>query len=80
VNNRAASYVISKPRSGSPLRGGRPPLPGRFLEIKSRTWSRRDAESKAGMILEILNLLDAGTAEAFRQDYVEMAERSRQKK
>jgi 5-methylthioadenosine/S-adenosylhomocysteine deaminase len=58
----------------------KPPLPGRFLEIKSRTWSRRDAESKAGMILEILNLLDAGTAEAFRQDYVEMAERSRQKK
>jgi 5-methylthioadenosine/S-adenosylhomocysteine deaminase len=51
----------------------KPALPGSFLEVKSRTWSRRDAESKAGMIVEIVRLLGAGDAEAFREDYVEMA-------
>ncbi|MBN1439853.1 MAG: amidohydrolase [Anaerolineales bacterium] len=51
----------------------KPALPGRFLEVKARTWSRRDSENKAGMIVEIVRLLGAQDAEAFRQDYVEMA-------
>ncbi len=51
----------------------KPDLPGGFLEVKARTWSRRDAESKAGMIVEIMRLLGAEKAEAFREDYVEMA-------
>jgi len=51
----------------------KPALPGRFLEVKARTWSRRDAESKAGMIVEIVRLLGAEKAEVFREDYVEMA-------
>jgi 5-methylthioadenosine/S-adenosylhomocysteine deaminase len=48
-------------------------LPGRFLEVKARTWSRKDAEDKAGMIVEIVRLLGAENAAAFREDYVEMA-------
>lgn len=50
----------------------KPDLAGRFMEIKSRTWSRRDAERKAGMIVEILRLLGVEQAESFHQDYVEM--------
>jgi 5-methylthioadenosine/S-adenosylhomocysteine deaminase len=51
----------------------KPALPGRFLEVKARTWSRRDAENKAGMIVEIIGLLGADKGEAFREEYVEMA-------
>jgi 5-methylthioadenosine/S-adenosylhomocysteine deaminase len=50
-----------------------PAIPERFLEVKARTWSRRDAEQKAGMIVEIVKALGADKAEAFREDYVEMA-------
>jgi 5-methylthioadenosine/S-adenosylhomocysteine deaminase len=56
----------------------KPALPGRFLEVKARTWSRTDAESKAGMIVEIVRLLGAEKAAAFREDYVEMAGKNRQ--
>jgi 5-methylthioadenosine/S-adenosylhomocysteine deaminase len=51
----------------------KPSLPGRFLEVKARTWSRGDAENKAGMIVEIIRMLCAEKADAFREDYVEMA-------
>jgi 5-methylthioadenosine/S-adenosylhomocysteine deaminase len=54
----------------------RPALPGRFLEVKARTWSRRDAENKAGMIVELVRLLGAEKADAFHEDYVEMAGRN----
>jgi 5-methylthioadenosine/S-adenosylhomocysteine deaminase len=50
----------------------RPALPGLFLEVKSRTWSRRDAEVKAGMILEILEALGAGRAEPVRDEYPDL--------
>lgn len=49
-----------------------PPL-GDFLEIKSRTWSRRDAEHKAGLVQELLALLGLSDAEVIVRDYVEMA-------
>jgi 5-methylthioadenosine/S-adenosylhomocysteine deaminase len=55
----------------------KPALPGCFMEIKSRTWSRRDAERKAGMIVEILRLLDAQSGDAFHEDYVELAVRKK---
>ena len=51
----------------------KPALPGRFLEVKARTWSRRDAENKAGMIVEIIRLLGAEKAEVSREEYVVMA-------
>ena len=56
----------------------KPALPGRFLEVKARTWSRKDAESKAGMIAELVRMLGAEEAAAFREDYVEMAGKNRQ--
>ncbi len=52
---------------------GKPDLPGRFLEVKARTWSRRDAEHKAGMIVELVRLLGAEHSAAFKEDYVDLA-------
>ncbi len=48
------------------------PLAGNFLEIKSRTWSRKDAVKKGVMILDLLQLLAPGRSEAFHQDYIQM--------
>jgi 5-methylthioadenosine/S-adenosylhomocysteine deaminase len=43
-----------------------------FLEVKSRTWSRRDAEDKAAIITELLTLLGARPDEAIEEGYVEL--------
>lgn len=48
------------------------PKLGHFLEIKSRTWSRKDADRKAELANELLNLLSAGNAETVTQDYIEI--------
>ena len=45
---------------------------GYFLEIKSRTWSRKDADLKAELVKELLNLLGVGNAEVVTQDYIEI--------
>jgi 5-methylthioadenosine/S-adenosylhomocysteine deaminase len=49
----------------------RPDL-GAFLEVKSRTWSVTDAEKKAELVAELVNLLGAGGGEHITRDYVEM--------
>lgn len=49
-----------------------PALAGHFLEVKSRTWSRRDAEEKAGLIVELLGKLGLESAEEVKQEYVEL--------
>jgi 5-methylthioadenosine/S-adenosylhomocysteine deaminase len=43
-----------------------------FLEVKSRTWSRRDAQDKAAIIIELLELLGARSDEAIHEGYVEL--------
>jgi len=43
-----------------------------FLEVKSRTWSRRDAQDKAAIIAELLELLGARPGEAIEEGYVEL--------
>lgn len=45
---------------------------GHFLEIKSRTWSRVDAERKAGLVHELIKLLGATGGETMTQDYIEV--------
>ena len=50
-----------------------PPL-GHFLEIKSRTWSRKDADLKAELVDELLDLLGVAGAETVTQDYIEILE------
>jgi 5-methylthioadenosine/S-adenosylhomocysteine deaminase len=51
----------------------RPSL-GKFLEIKSRTWSRKDAEQKALLVSELLTYLGASPQESELQDYFQMVQ------
>jgi len=48
---------------------------GYFLEIKSRTWSRRDAEHKSALIAEIVKFLGGKTEETVSDDYVKIVEK-----
>jgi 5-methylthioadenosine/S-adenosylhomocysteine deaminase len=50
----------------------KPKVEGCFLEIKSRTWSRRDAERKAEKISEILQALNVDSAEVVPQEYPDL--------
>ena len=49
------------------------PALGGYLEIKSRTWSRRDAEEKAHLVSELIALLGGSLEKTVTQDYVELA-------
>lgn len=50
-----------------------PELPGYYLEIKARTWSRSDAERKAELISELLQALGVATDAAEKREYAEIA-------
>jgi 5-methylthioadenosine/S-adenosylhomocysteine deaminase len=50
-----------------------PEIPGVFLEIKSRTWSRQDAEHKADLIAELLDLFSVQAQELVKQEYLDLA-------
>ena len=50
------------------------PAIGNFIEIKSRTWSRRDAEHKAGLANELLATLGVLNAKIMTSDYIEVME------
>ncbi len=49
------------------------PKMGDFLEIKSRTWSRHDAEEKAVLVADLLKLLGLQAAEPIGKDYSDLA-------
>ena len=49
------------------------PALGYFLEIKSRTWSRQDAEEKAHYSTELITLLGGSLENTITKDYVELA-------
>ena len=51
----------------------RPEAKGFYLEIKSRTWSRRDAGDKATLIGEMLALFGASPDRTVMMDYVALA-------
>lgn len=46
--------------------------PGPYLEIKSRTWSRKDADDKARLIGELLAICDIAESDLVKQEYVEI--------
>lgn len=48
------------------------PKIGYFLEVKSRTWSRDDAENKARLVAQLIQALGADIDEATSEDYIEM--------
>jgi len=53
-----------------------PPTPGYFVEVKSRTWSRRDARDKAAVISELLALFGAKPDDTISDGYVELTAKS----
>ncbi len=50
------------------------PSMGTFLEVKSRTWSQEDAEKKAQIAEDLLNLLGNFSKKPETLDYVQIAE------
>jgi 5-methylthioadenosine/S-adenosylhomocysteine deaminase len=50
-----------------------PELPGVYLEIKSRTWSAQDAERKAELMGELLDLFEVQDEEIVKAEYAELA-------
>jgi 5-methylthioadenosine/S-adenosylhomocysteine deaminase len=50
----------------------KPVMEGYYIEIKSRTWSRRDARDKAAIIAELLGLFGASPDNTIQADYVEL--------
>jgi 5-methylthioadenosine/S-adenosylhomocysteine deaminase len=47
---------------------------GYFLEVKSRTWSRRDAEHKAMLATELTKFIGASVEQGETKDYLELVE------
>ncbi len=47
---------------------------GYFLEVKSRTWSRSDAEHKSEKVSDLVTFLGASPKETIPQDYATLAE------
>ena len=47
---------------------------GYFLEVKSRTWSRRDAEHKATLAGDLITFLGASPEKTVAEDYIEFVE------
>ena len=54
-----------------------PAAEGYFLELKSRTWSLRDARDKAAVITDFLAVLGAAPDQTIGDGYVELAARGR---
>jgi 5-methylthioadenosine/S-adenosylhomocysteine deaminase len=49
-----------------------PARDGFFIELKSRTWSRRDAQDKAGIITELLALFGTSPDDTIADGYVDL--------
>lgn len=45
---------------------------GYYLEVKSRTWSRKDAEEKASLAVDLIKLLGANPEKTVPQDYTKI--------
>jgi 5-methylthioadenosine/S-adenosylhomocysteine deaminase len=51
------------------------PLLGAFLEIKSRTWSKDDAERKSQLAIELLEYLGIKGIKPITEDYIELVKK-----
>ncbi len=47
---------------------------GYFLEVKSRTWSRQDAEEKTRLAVQLIQVLGENPKSTTSQDYIEMVD------
>ncbi|HCU80112.1 MAG TPA: amidohydrolase [Chloroflexi bacterium] len=62
VSFRDVEFYVNLDRFNSPDLG-------MFVEVKSRTWSQRDAEDKAELIAEVLSLFGANPEDVITEDY-----------
>jgi 5-methylthioadenosine/S-adenosylhomocysteine deaminase len=62
---RGVEFCVHLDRLIAPARGGY------FLEVKSRTWSRRDAQDKAAVVMDLLRVLGASADDVYAEDYVD---------
>jgi 5-methylthioadenosine/S-adenosylhomocysteine deaminase len=51
-----------------------PPGGGHFLEIKARTWSARDADHKAHLIGDLLDLMEIRTEDRIKVEYLDLVQ------
>jgi 5-methylthioadenosine/S-adenosylhomocysteine deaminase len=51
---------------------------GFFLEVKSRTWSRTDADHKASHTTNLIHCLGVSTEDTVAQDYIELVEKKQE--
>lgn len=49
-----------------------PNVPGLYIEIKSRTWSLSDAEHKAKLVHEMMEILEIQPSDVVHEDYLEI--------
>jgi 5-methylthioadenosine/S-adenosylhomocysteine deaminase len=49
-----------------------PAADGCFVEVKARTWSRRDAQDKAAIVTELLHRFGARQDDTIEEDYVQL--------
>ncbi len=47
---------------------------GYFLEVKSRTWSRKDAEQKSSLAIDLINHLNASPEDNISEEYVDIVD------
>jgi len=66
VNFKETEFYVNLDHFGTPK-------PVDYLEIKSRTWSRSDAERKAQLATELITLLGGSLRKTVKQDYIEIA-------
>jgi 5-methylthioadenosine/S-adenosylhomocysteine deaminase len=67
VAYRGVEFYVHLDRLVDPARDGY------FVEVKSRTWSRRDAQDKAAAITELIALFGTSPDDTISDGYVEMA-------
>ena len=67
VAYRGVEFYVHLDRLVDPARDGY------FIEVKSRTWSRRDAQDKAAAITELLALFGTSPDDTISDGYVELA-------
>jgi len=66
VAYRGVEFYVHLDRLVNPRRDGF------FVEVKSRTWSRRDAQDKARIIAELLALFGASPDDTINDGYVDL--------
>jgi len=67
VAYRGVEFYVHLDRLVNPARDGY------FIEVKSRTWSRRDARDKAAIMTEFLALFGANPDDTISDGYAELA-------